>query len=144
MKASGKIVPIFVDCNWGESNKDLSDKYNVEGYPTVIFTNPDGKQLAGMGDDRAEGLNQQSDEIAAKFPGGPPTFESWEKAVEKAKEDKKPILYVFTTAKDDSKALEKALGDDSLKKIVEQFVLVKSPIQKDNDDAKKFSVAGSA
>ncbi len=72
MKASGKIVPIFVDCNWGESNKDLSDKYNVEGYPTVIFTNPDGKQLAGMGDDRAEGLNQQSDEIAAKFPGGPP------------------------------------------------------------------------
>jgi hypothetical protein len=143
VKACAKIICVFVDCDWGKKTSDLSDKYKVEGYPTVIFTDSDGKQIEELNDREAEGLIKQVNAIAEKYTRGAAMLESWDKAAEKAKEEKKPVLYFFTTAKDDSKKLEEALGDDSLKELREKFILVKSEIKKDGADAKKFQVASS-
>ena len=38
-------MPIFVDCDWGKKNKDLSERYKVPGYPTTVITDPDGTEM---------------------------------------------------------------------------------------------------
>jgi len=40
MEASKKILCVFVDCDWGRKNNDLSTKFNVRGFPTVVFLDP--------------------------------------------------------------------------------------------------------
>jgi thioredoxin-related protein len=35
-----KVVPILVDCTKPGQNKELQEKYKVEGYPTLIFVDP--------------------------------------------------------------------------------------------------------
>lgn len=142
--ASENVVCVFVDCDWGNKNTDLSKKYDVGGYPTVIFTDPDGNKLEEMGDDRAEGFAKQIESVGSKYRGKVNWQESWEKAAEVAKEEKKPVILVFVTEKDESKKLEEALADNLLKDLREKFVLVKSPIKKDSEEAKKFGVATSA
>jgi thioredoxin-related protein len=39
---------VFVDCDWGKKNNDVSTKYGVRGYPTVVFTDPDGKEVSRL------------------------------------------------------------------------------------------------
>ena len=39
------VVPILVDCNWGKANKDLSSKYKIRGYPTILFVDAKGKVI---------------------------------------------------------------------------------------------------
>ena len=53
----------------------------------------------------------------------------------------KPILYFFSTEKADSKYTEEALGDASLKELLEKFVLAKSELKKDNADMKTLGVS---
>src|ERR1041385_5174616 len=93
MEASKKLVCVFVDCDWGKKNNDLSDKFKVEGYPTVVFCDPDGKQVAELNSRDPKGVASQISDVAKKY--GKPGFESFDKAVEAAKEEKKPILYVL-------------------------------------------------
>jgi hypothetical protein len=37
-----------VDCDWGRKNRDVSDAYGVRGYPTTVFTDPDGEEVDRM------------------------------------------------------------------------------------------------
>ena len=62
-------MPIFVDCNWGKKNNDISDKYKVEGYPTVIFTDPDGKEIEKLGKRDPASVAAQIDAVSKKYPG---------------------------------------------------------------------------
>ena len=39
------VISILVDCNWGRANKDVSGKYKVRGYPTILFINSKGKVI---------------------------------------------------------------------------------------------------
>jgi len=139
--AAQKIQCVFVDCDWGKKNSDLSDKYGVKGYPTTIFVDPDGTEVAKLGGRDAASVEKQILEIAEKYVK--PSFDSVDKAIEKAKEDKKPVLIFFFTQKGDSQALEQAMGDPTLKELMEKFTLAKIEIKKDNADAKKYSVASS-
>jgi len=132
-----------VDCDWGAKNTDLSGKYGVRGYPTCVFTDSEGKELAKLAKRDAASVIAQMNEIADKHTKGPAYLASLDEAVAKAKEDKKPVLYLFTTAKDDSKKLEEAFVDESLKDILEKFVMARREIKKDDEDAKRFKVASS-
>ncbi len=143
MKAAARVICIFVDCDWGAKNTDLSGKYGVRGYPTCVFTDSEGKELAKLAKRDAASVLAQINEIADKHTKGPAYVASLEEAVAKAKEDRKPILYLFTTAKDDSKKLEEAFADDSLKDVLEKFVMARREIKKDDADAKLFRVATS-
>jgi len=140
VEASKQIVNVFVDCDWGKKNNDLSSKYGVQGYPTVIFTDSSGKQIAELGDQSPEGVAKQIGEIAKKAGGG--AFDSWDKAVEEAKKSKKPVLYLFLGTGKDSVAMEEALYDDLLEQARAAFVIVKSKNKRDNPDAKRFGVVG--
>jgi len=140
VEASKQIVNVFVDCDWGKKNTDLSSKYEVRGYPTVIFTDSSGKQIAELANHSPEGVARQIEEIAKKAGGG--AFESWDKAVEEARKSKKPILYLFLAGGRDSGAMEDALYDDTLEQARAAFVIVKSKNKRDNPDAKRFGVLG--
>ncbi|HLF92198.1 MAG TPA: hypothetical protein VJB14_01955 [Planctomycetota bacterium] len=67
VEASKKLLPIFVDCDWGKKNNDVSTKYAVRGYPTVIFTDPDGKEIARLGKRDAASVASQIEDVAKKF-----------------------------------------------------------------------------
>ena len=59
-------MAIFVDCDWGKKNKDISDKYGVRGYPTVVFTDPDGKEVDRMKSRDAAAVTAQIEDVAKK------------------------------------------------------------------------------
>lgn len=48
VEAAKGLVAIMVDCTEGGAHQDLLSKYNVSGFPTVIFTDPDGKVVDTM------------------------------------------------------------------------------------------------
>lgn len=141
MEASKKLVCVFVDCDWGKKNNDLSDKFSVQGYPTVVFCDPEGKQVASLESRAPSAVAAQIAEIAKKY-GGKGGFESFEKAVPVAKEEKKPLLYLFTKPGVAS-SLAAAVADPSMKELVERFVVAQSEIGKENADAKALSVTDS-
>jgi len=139
VEASKQIVNVFVDCDWGKKNSDLSSKYGVRGYPTVIFTDSKGEVIGPLGDRSPDGVLKQIGEVAKKSGGG--GFDSWEKAAEEAKKANKPVLFLFTSKGKDSVAMEDALYDDSLEQARGMFVIAKAAISRDNPDAKRFGVA---
>lgn len=141
MEASRKLVCVFVDCDWGKKNNDLSDKFSVRGYPTVVFCDPEGKQVAALRSREPSAVAAQIADIAKQYGKG--GFESFDKAVEVAKEEKKPVLYVFTKPGFAS-SLAAAVADPSMKDLVEKFVVAQGEITKDNADAKALSITESA
>jgi len=66
VEASKKLMCIFVDCDWGKKNNDISTKYAVRGYPTVIFTDPDGKETGKLGARDPAAVLSQIEEAAKK------------------------------------------------------------------------------
>ncbi len=139
MAASKSIVNVFVDCDWGKKNTDLSTKYGVRGYPTVIFTNPKGELIEPLGDRSPAGVKTQIEKIGKSAK---PAIETYDAAAEIAKKDGKLVLYFFATKGKDSEALQEALFDESLQEAVGKFVVVQSLIKRDNADAKRFAVVG--
>jgi hypothetical protein len=140
MEASKKIMPVFVDCDWGKKNEDISTKFNVGGYPTVIFLDPEGTEVARLASRTPGAVASQIEEIAKKH--GKSRFETFEKAAEFAKENKKPVLYLFTKPGVNS-SIAAAVEDASMKELVEKFVLCQSELVKGNADAKTAGVSDS-
>jgi hypothetical protein len=139
VEASKSLVNVFVDCDWGNKNQDLSGKYGVRGYPTVVFTDSKGEVIAPLEDRSPEGVLKQIQQVAES--SGASMIETWDEAAKVAKEQGKPVLYFFAGKGKDTDALEEALLDDSLEKAREVFVLAKSKISRENADAKRFGVA---
>jgi hypothetical protein len=133
---------VFVDCDWGKKNQKLSDKFSVEGYPTVVFCDPEGKKVGDLESRSADGVAKQIEGVAAKY--AKPSSASFAEAAEAAKDEPKPVLLLFVPAKGgEISPLEAALADPSLKDIVEKFVRARIEIKKEGEDAKRFGVATS-
>ena len=62
-------MPIFVDCDWGKKNRDLSTRYGVRGYPTVVFVDPDGNELERLKSRSPGSVASQIEGVASRFPG---------------------------------------------------------------------------
>ena len=139
IQESAKLVLILMDCTGGKYQAERN-QYGVKGYPTILFLDPDGKEVGKLGDRSPDAVIKQFAELADQH-GRAGAWLEWDKAVEKGKEEKKPVVLLFATAKPDSEALETAIGDDSLKDLREKFVFGKSDVK--SDVAKKFKVHGS-
>jgi hypothetical protein len=72
VEASGQLTPIFVDCDWGKKNADISGRYRVRGYPTVIFTSPEGREIGRLEDRDAASVARQIEGVAKNFKPAPP------------------------------------------------------------------------
>lgn len=139
VEASKQLVNVFVDCDWGKKNTDLSGKYGVQGYPTVIFTDAKGNQLEELNSRDPEGVKKQIDAIAKKYAKAfPATFAEVKDAAIK---EEKLVLFIFATKGKDSAALEEALFDDALAEAMGKFVVARTVIKRDDPEAKRFAVA---
>ena len=132
---------VFVDCDWGKKNEDLSTKYKVQGYPTVTFLDPEGKEVGELGGRDATTVAAQITEIAKKHSKA--AFESFEKAAGVAKEEKKPVLYLFVKPGVNS-SIAAALADPANKDLVEKFVMAQGELVKGNADAKTLAITDGA
>ena len=141
VEASKKLVNVFVECDWGNKNTDLSKKYEVRSYPTVIFTDPKGKVLEPLQTHSPDGVLAQIEKNSKS--NAPAAFESWDKAVEAAKKANKPVLYLFAGKNKDSAVTEESLFDESLDAARDAFVFVKATHARDLPDAKRFNVANT-
>lgn len=144
MAASGKLNLILVDCDWGKKHSDVSGKYGVRGYPTVIFVDSDGKEVAKLGGREADAVAKQFEDVAAQYSKAAAFVESWDDASAQAKEAGKTVVLFFSNGKADAEALEAAIGDDLLKDLQEKFVWCKVKLDSKSDLCKKFKVSGSS
>lgn len=56
VKASKSVVCVFVDCAWGAKHGDLAQKYQVKGFPTVVYTDSEGEEVSRMFDRSPESM----------------------------------------------------------------------------------------
>lgn len=47
----------------------MSGKYKVEGYPTVVFADPDGKEIGRLAARDAASVIAKIEDASKKFPG---------------------------------------------------------------------------
>ncbi|MBI4563457.1 MAG: hypothetical protein HY716_02020 [Planctomycetes bacterium] len=140
VEATKGLMPILVDCDWGRKNKDISGKYGVRGYPTVVFTDPEGGEVARMTARDAESLAKQISEMAAKHSRSVPWVESLEAALETAKKESKPLAIFFCDGKKDAEETEASLAADPVRSLHEKLVFIKHEITKDCETCKAYRI----
>ena len=64
VKASKSVVCVFVDCAWGARHADLAQKYQVKGFPTVVYTDSEGEEVGRMTDRSPESMVQALTNLA--------------------------------------------------------------------------------
>ena len=154
VKASKRIMPILVDCDWGKKNNDISSRYEVRGYPTVVFTDPRGKELSRLRARSPEAVVKEISSLASAFRGrsaGPEPetklvwAASYDKAFASAKKDSKLLLVLFTDGSKNSNFTEASLAAKSLTQTLGQFVIVRAKVDCKSEVCKKHRVtSGSA
>lgn len=113
-------MPIYVDCTTKGQNGELQSQYKVEGYPTVLYLDPTGKQIKEMASHEAGAITGEINGVAKKFPARPSFWtNSLKSAATLAKASKKKVaVYVAKEDADPLKvtaALSKNLGDRKAK-----------------------------
>ena len=46
--ASKGVVCVYGDLEWGRKHVDLGEQYGVQGFPTVVYADPDGNEVGRM------------------------------------------------------------------------------------------------
>lgn len=99
MKAAEKISAVLVDCSKAGQNEDLQKKYNVKGYPTMLFVSSEEKVLEDVYPQDGPSFAKKIEEILAKN-GPKPWITEWGTALETGHEAKKPVVVIFAEKKD--------------------------------------------
>ncbi len=126
------IVPILVDCSADGQNAELMQQYSVQGFPTVIYTDPNGEQIKEMAGREPAAVQQDVENLIKKYPGRPSMWANSQHAgIEGAKKAKKPVaIYVVDEKADLAKELARLQKDVADRKT--KFVWV---LQSGNPDS---------
>jgi hypothetical protein len=154
VKAAESISCIFVECNWGKANTDLSERYGIGGYPTVLFCDSEGKPIGQLDSANPVDVARQIRDAVARAGGkaGPAAAApapphktvvglSIEKAAAEGRKTGKPVLLVFYDDSPAAISVAVALNDDYLKDTLARYVLSVTPYRKGADDALRFDVS---
>lgn len=137
VKASEGLVRLIVDA---DRDGAIFEKYGVESMPTVIFLNPDGKEVDRLKSRDPEAVAAQFKEVAEKHGRNPRFFKEFAPALAKAKEDGKPLAIFFFDEKAGSQNYARTLDDESLKDFFEKIVFVKVEAKRGCPVTKQFNV----
>jgi len=143
VKSSEGLIRILVDS--GKDSK-LFDKYGVRGMPTIIFLDPEGKEVGKLNDRSSEGVKKQFEEVSTKNTRAPRWLSGIEAAISEAKGGPKPAVLFFVDDKPKSKALEALFSDPTFgTDLYEKAIFSKVAFKKDSEECKKWKVtdAGS-
>jgi len=133
VKASEALVRLLAD-------DETFMKFNVRAIPTVIFLNPDGKEVERLKGRTPEAVAAQFKEVAEKYGRNPKFLKEYGPALTRAKEDGKPLGVFFYDDKAGSQNYAKTLDDESLKEFYEKIVFVKVEAKKGCPVTKQFNV----
>lgn len=140
-----------MDCSWGKKNADLVKLYDVRGYPTVIFCDPDGQEVSFLGTRDARAVAKQILAIADKYSSQAsrestsPNFNgiSYAAARPSARRTSQPIALYFFDDSPPSLSFSRALLDEAVKPVLSRFILAQSPYRRGSEECAKFDVTRS-
>jgi hypothetical protein len=133
VKASEALVRLLAD-------DETFMKFNVRAIPTVIFLDPDGKEVERLKGRTPEAVAAQFKEVAEKYGRNPKFLKEYGPALARAKEDGKPLGVFFHDDKAGSQNYARTLDDESLKEFYEKIVFVKVEAKKGCPVTKQFNV----
>lgn len=137
----------MVDCTEGGAHQDLLSKYNVNGFPTVLFTDPDGKVVDTVGDRSAAAIKAQIERAIAAHKRAGFAAQGLDEAAAQAREAGKllGVLFIDPASKEGLGPFNEAVfRDPKLAAFKDRFVWVQRP-QRDGkkvtDEAKAFKAS---
>ncbi len=148
IQAAERVVCIFVDCDWGKKNNELAALFKVQGYPTVVLCEPDGKKWGTVTSRDPDGIAKHIHETADKGPAkaeAPPRapqlrLRTLEEALPLARKLRKPVLLFFSDESPASLAVTMSLTDPLLAESLERVVAARSEYRKGSEECTRFSV----
>ncbi|MDF1660422.1 MAG: hypothetical protein P1V97_01535 [Planctomycetota bacterium] len=146
----------MVDCTKrSQATTALGQKYGVSGYPTVVFTDNEGKVVEKLRSRAAAAVETQIKAVAAKYTKTPEKeiYDDPEEAIEVAKEKKVLVAIVFADTESKSKSTQKknalimeTLKSDEMADLKPKFVWCVLPLKADKkktDNAKEYKASSS-
>ena len=114
--ASQRLIPVYLDCTRKGEQSDLLTRYKIQGYPTILYLDPDGNLLREMETRDASAIVKDIDIVVSKIA---PRATIWQPSVAAAKETgkkgRKPVAVYLVDPKADlvkmNAKLLKELGD---------------------------------
>jgi len=138
VKSADGLIRILVDA--GKDDK-LFSKYGVKGMPTILFLDPEGKEIGKMNSREADGVKKQFEDVAAKHTRAPQWLAGAEAAISAAKSGSKPAVLFFCDDKPKSKAMLNLFSDPAFgTDLYEKAAFSKVEFKKDSDECKKWKV----
>jgi len=118
--ATQRLIPVYLDCTKKGDNTELMARYKVQGFPTILYVDPDGTVLREMESRDASGIVKDIEVVVGKVT---PRTTLWQPTVAAAKEtgrkNKKPVAVYLVDPKVDllkvNARLAKDLGDRKTK-----------------------------
>lgn len=145
----------MIDCSKRGANRELLTKYGVRGFPTVVFTDAEGKMVEKLRSRSSNAVEAQIKAVAEKYSKTPEKaiYDDVSEAIEVAKEKSVLLAVIFTDTESKSKSTQKKntqikelLESDDLGDLKEKFVWCLLPLKenkKKTDDAKTFKASSS-
>ena len=146
VEATVNIACIWVDCDWGKKNADLSARYKVTGYPSVILCDPQGnfiiKAETRDPEKLAKGFKILWENVGAKAPGQVSIIlgNDYEKARAEARKRNRPLLVFFGDLSPASQTTGDSLIDPILNDLYAKLITAKVDYVKGSADCLKFGV----
>ena len=118
--ATQRLIPIYVDCTKKGDQTDLLTRYKIQGFPTILYLDPDGNPLREMETRDASAIVKDIDIVVSKVASRPTLWQpTLAGAKEAGKKGRKPVAVYLADPKADlvkmNARLMKDLGDRKAK-----------------------------
>ena len=138
ISASRRIFPVILECPDDKAWVDLRSRFKVTGFPMLAIVEPDGKTHHEITAREAAEVAAELNKAAKKFPGRDILWlSSLETAVEKAKDDARPIAIYFHGADDDLVAAQDRMVKLGGQSRLDKFIWVELSATIDDKDPLK-------
>ena len=133
-----RLIPVMLEGSDDKANEEWRKRLKVAAYPTLAILEPDGKTSYEITARETADLSAELLKAARKFPGRDVMWvSSVESAVEKAKDDPRPIAIYFHAADEDLGAAQDRLVKLGGQSRVDKFIWVELTATVDDKDPLK-------
>lgn len=96
------LIPLILECPDDKAHEDLRTKFDVSGYPTAVFADPEGRPLGEISNQETDAVAGEIAKMARRHPGRPVLWaRSQEAGIATARATEKPLAIYFHDGKQD-------------------------------------------
>ena len=146
VEASKRFVCLFVDCAWGKKNVEMSSRFRVTTYPTVVCCDSEGNVVGTLDVADAPSVARVLNRVADRFgpkgkaPDARVVMDNLRKAQGVARAAGKGMMMIFRDDSPPSVSVTQSLGDPSLKEMLSRFLIAQTEYRKDSELCAKLDV----